>query len=75
MTEKETDQTKSKGKVVARLVRKPKIKAIARLVPITTIKVSVETKEALKALGKMGDTYEDVIKKLIKSYRERGNVR
>jgi len=74
MNEKETGQTKSKEKVVvARLVPKPKI--VGRFVPITTIKLSVQTKEELKTLGKMGDTYEDVIKKLIETYKERGNVR
>lgn len=36
----------------------------------TTISLSVETRDALRELGKMGDTYEDVIRRLIEFYRQ-----
>jgi predicted CopG family antitoxin len=36
----------------------------------TTIQLSKETREQLKELGKMGETYDDVIKKLIKKAKE-----
>lgn len=32
---------------------------------LTTIQISVETKKILAALGNKGDTYEDIIKRLI----------
>jgi len=38
---------------------------------ITTIQLSRETVNKLKAIGNMGDTYEDVIKKLIENYENR----
>ncbi len=34
---------------------------------ITTIQLSEETREELKKLGKKGDTYDDIIKRLLKS--------
>jgi len=37
---------------------------------ITTIQVYPQTRDALKNLGDKGETYDMVIKKLIKSYRE-----
>jgi len=36
----------------------------------TTIQISKEARESLKELGKMGETYDDVIKRLIKKVRE-----
>ena len=36
----------------------------------TTIQLSKETREQLKELGKMGETYDDVIKRLIKKAKE-----
>ena len=38
---------------------------------ITTIQLSRETVNKLKEIGNMGDTYEDVIKKLIENYENR----
>jgi len=37
---------------------------------ITTIQISKDVREMLKELGKMGETYDDVIKKLIKKAKE-----
>ena len=37
---------------------------------ITTIQVSKNVREELKKLGTMGETYDDVIKKLIKKFKE-----
>lgn len=37
---------------------------------ITTIQISTETREQLKELGKMGETYDDVIRKLIEKAKE-----
>jgi predicted CopG family antitoxin len=36
----------------------------------TTIQLSKETREKLKEIGKMGETYDDVIKRLIKTAKE-----
>ena len=36
---------------------------------MATISIDVETREALKELGKMGDTYNDVITDLITMYK------
>ena len=36
----------------------------------TTIQVSQECKDALAALGSKGDTYEDIIEKLIVCWKE-----
>jgi predicted CopG family antitoxin len=36
----------------------------------TTIKVSTETRDELTKLGTMDDSYDSVIKKLIKHYKE-----
>jgi predicted CopG family antitoxin len=33
----------------------------------TTIQVDTETRDALKSLGKKGETYNDIIRKLIKA--------
>jgi len=41
-----------------------------KTVEITTIQLSKETKEQLKEFGKMGETYDDVIKRLIKIAKE-----
>jgi len=38
---------------------------------ITTIRISVKTKNRLDPLGKKGDSYEDIIKKLIDSYEKK----
>ena len=38
---------------------------------ITTIQLEKETKEELKELGKKGDTYNDILKKLINFYKEK----
>jgi len=38
---------------------------------ITTIQISKETIEKLKEIGKMGDTYEDVILRLIEYYKNK----
>jgi len=37
---------------------------------ITTIQVSKETREELKALGSKGETYDEIIRKLIKHKKE-----
>lgn len=37
---------------------------------ITTIQVSKDVREELKKLGTMGETYDDVIKRLIKKVKE-----
>ena len=37
--------------------------------PSTTIKIDVEVREQLLALGRMGESYNDVIKRLLKGYR------
>lgn len=36
----------------------------------SSIQLSENTKNLLKNLGKMGETYEDVILRLIKTYKE-----
>lgn len=41
-----------------------------KTVEITTIQLSKETRERLKEFGKMGETYDDVIKRLIKIAKE-----
>lgn len=38
----------------------------------TTVKVRYETKRILAELGKKGDTYDDIISRLIYFYRENG---
>jgi predicted CopG family antitoxin len=37
---------------------------------ITTIQVSKDVREELKKLGTMGETYDDVIRRLIKKAKE-----
>lgn len=37
---------------------------------ITTIQISKEVRDELKELGKMGETYDDVIKRLVKISKE-----
>jgi predicted CopG family antitoxin len=37
---------------------------------ITTIQVSKDVREELKKLGTMGETYDDVIRRLIKKVKE-----
>jgi hypothetical protein len=36
----------------------------------TTIQLFVETRDDLESLGSKGETYDEIIKRLIKSYRE-----
>jgi len=36
----------------------------------TTIQVSIETREELKSLGSKGETYDEIIKKLLKLVKE-----
>lgn len=36
----------------------------------TTIELSIKTRDRLKELGKMGETYDDVIRRLIKIAKE-----
>ena len=38
----------------------------------TTIQVSIKLREMLKDLGKKGETYEDVIRRLIDEHKKRG---
>jgi len=40
---------------------------------ITTIKLNKSTYKKLKSLGKMGETFDDVVKKLIKHYETTKN--
>jgi hypothetical protein len=35
----------------------------------TTIQITVKTRDELKALGTKGETYDDIIKRLIKAYK------
>jgi hypothetical protein len=35
----------------------------------TTIQVTVKTRDELKTLGTKGETYDDIIKRLIKAYK------
>jgi len=37
---------------------------------VTTIQISREVRDELRELGKMGETYDDVIKRLIKIAKE-----
>ena len=37
---------------------------------ITTIQISRETREELKELGKKGETYDEIIRKLLKTAKE-----
>ena len=39
----------------------------------TTIQVKKGTRERLKKLGRKGDTYNDIITRLLKEYEGRGN--
>ena len=41
---------------------------MSRRKDITTIKVSRELKEKLNMLGRKGETYEDIIWKLVRAY-------
>jgi len=36
----------------------------------TTIQLLTETRDELKALGSKGETYDEIIKRLIKTYKE-----
>ena len=36
---------------------------------ITTLQLSPQTREKLKTIGKKGETYEEIVLKLLKSYR------
>lgn len=43
---------------------------------LTTIQISKETREMLKSLGKKGETYDDIIRRLIElAKRVGGNMR
>ena len=37
---------------------------------LTTIQLSTETRDQLKELGKKGETYDEIIKKLLRLVRE-----
>jgi len=37
---------------------------------MTTIQLSTETRDQLKELGKKGETYDEIIKKLLESVKE-----
>jgi spore germination protein GerM len=51
------------------------VAAVLTLSQVKTIQVRVETKRRLEMLGKKGDTFDDVICKLIDSYvTQRGVV-
>jgi len=39
----------------------------------TTIQVLIETRNELQSLGSKGETYDDIIQRLIKTYKERKN--
>lgn len=41
----------------------------------TTIQIEVELRDKLLALGKKGETYSDIIRKLIENYNERKTKR
>lgn len=41
---------------------------------MTTIQISKETREMLKELGKKGETYDDIIRRLIEMARSREEV-
>jgi len=38
---------------------------------ITTIQISKETRNGLKDLGKKGETYDDIIKRLLHNYNKK----
>ncbi|MGD9131249.1 MAG: hypothetical protein PVH73_06710 [Candidatus Bathyarchaeota archaeon] len=40
---------------------------------VTTIQLSKETRDKLRDLGKMGETYDDVINRLVKKAEEYDN--
>jgi len=44
---------------------------LSRRKDITTIKVSRELKEKLNMLGRKGETYEDIIWRLVKAFEEK----
>jgi len=46
----------------------PLAAAVVTLSQVKTIQVRVETKHRLEMLGKKGDTFDDIICKLINSY-------
>lgn len=37
---------------------------------VTTIQISKEARDELKEMGRMGETYDDVIKRLVKKAKE-----
>ena len=39
---------------------------------VTTIQISKEARDQLKELGKMGETYDDVIRRLIELAKQKG---
>ncbi|MEM4613765.1 MAG: hypothetical protein QXJ56_07400 [Ignisphaera sp.] len=39
------------------------------------IKISPETRDELKKVGRKGETYDDIIKKLIRFYIEKGGLK
>ena len=38
----------------------------------TTVELSKETRDQLKDLGKKGETYDEIVRKLIQEHEERG---
>ena len=38
---------------------------------ITTIKIEIETKEKLNQIGNKGETYNDILEKLLKIYNQK----
>jgi hypothetical protein len=36
----------------------------------TTIQILIETRDELKALGSKGETYDEIVKRLVKEHRE-----
>lgn len=51
---------------IANIVTMVNKKTSKRREDITTIQISKETKKMLEELGNKGDTYEDIIKKILK---------
>lgn len=54
---------------MAVIVSMVKAKKVKRKENRTSIQISRELREELQKLGKMGDTYESIIKKLIQKYK------
>jgi len=41
---------------------------------MTTIKINIETREELKKLGRKGETYDKIIKRLIECYKKQKHI-